>query len=121
MINLDPIQRDLIIEGLEDYIGLWQIAKHVRREFGSLSAERLRELTVRELEPLLSGGLIEAGFPSEGGGFSSWGMDAESTLDRILSEWSRLKSDPTIGDVCWFRNTGKGNALAKAVHRQLHP
>ena len=115
MSELDAIQRDLLVEGLEDYVGLWQVAKQVHRLFGSLPAERVRDIALDRLRPLLLEGLIEPGLPAEGGGFSAWGGDAGAALDRIETEWRGLGTDPNIWDICWFKNTEKGNALARTL------
>ncbi len=116
MRELDVIQRDLLVEGLEDYVGLWQVAKHVHRLYGSLPAERVRDVSLERLRPLILEGLIEPGLPAEGGNFSSWDEDAKTALDRIEFEWRRLGKDPNIWDICWFKNTEKGNALARTLH-----
>jgi len=116
MNDFDSIQREILIEGLEDYVGLWQVARSVRRTFGELPTERIRELALHRLKPLLDGALIEAGVPAEGGSFACWGSDAATTLHRIDAEWRELGKDPNIPDICWFSNTEKGDLFVKTFY-----
>src|SRR5262245_43882319 len=112
MNPLDSIQRDLLVEGLEDYVGLWEVAKDVRRLYGEIPPGTVHELVMQRIRPLLREGLIVPGLPTEGGRFSAWDCDADSAVNRIDAEWSKLGRDPNIWEVCWFKNTDKGNELA---------
>ena len=86
MKEIDSIQRDLLIEGLEDYVGLWQVARQIRSLMGEVATDLVRELAMKRLGPLLLEGYIEAGFPSANGRFDSWGVAGDSAIDRIDNE-----------------------------------
>jgi len=115
MWRLDTLQRDMVIEGLDDYVGLWESVNWVARVDGPLDGDGMRANVMRRLRPLLLDGLVEPGFPSADGGFDSWSLNAEEAMERIETEWRALGRDPNIWDVCWFRNTPKGNALARTT------
>jgi len=115
MIALDPIQRELLLEGLDDYVGLWEVARDLRRFLGELPPEKIRELAMMKLRPLLQEGLILPGFPAEGGEFAAWDCDVDEAIDRINAEWRQLGRDPNVWEICWFKNTEKGDALARTI------
>src|SRR5258706_3895123 len=114
MNDLDSIQREILMEGLDDYVGLWQVVRSLRERFGDLPTDRIRELALERLQPLLDQGLIESGMPGSGE-FLSWGSDAATTLARIDAEWRALGKDPNMPDICWFSNTEKGDLIAKIL------
>ena len=116
MINLDSIQRAVLVEGLDDHNGLWWVARKVRETMGEVTTDMVREATIRRLRPLLVGGYIEAGYsPYQKGQYESWDVDGDAAVERIAVEWSNLGKDPNIWEICWFRNTEKGNALARTL------
>jgi hypothetical protein len=116
MIDLDEIQREVLLEGLEDIVGLWEIAKMVREAMGEVTTDVVRVDSLRRIKPLLVHGFIEAGAsPYEKAEFEPWSMTAEQALSRIDTEWRRLGRDPNIPDICWFRNTEKGSAAAQEL------
>jgi hypothetical protein len=116
MIALDSIQRAVIVEGLEDYVGLWQVARRVREVIGETTTDLVREASLKRLGPLLVGGYIEAGFsPYVKGDFEPWGIPGHAAMERIDVEWRALGKDPNIWEICWFKNTEQGNALAQTL------
>jgi hypothetical protein len=112
MMEIDPVQRFVLCAGIADYVGLWEVAKFVRRSRESITNEALRAITLASLEQLCVAGHIEAGSLLPGGGFASWGLSPRDSMERISSEWAGLTGDPNIGDICWFKNTQAGDRIA---------
>lgn len=115
MKYLSQIQSDIIIEGLDDYVGLWQVARSVRQETPYQTGGSVRRTSLNELKPLLHRGYITPGQLTEDGGFFEWPLAPVEALERIDREWLELGQDPNISQVCWFSNTSKGDELAQAV------
>lgn len=83
---------------------------------GEVAPDLIRKATIQRLRPLLLGGYIEAGYsPYQKGQFESWSVEGDVAVERIDLEWKKLGKDPNIWEVCWFKNTEKGNALARAL------
>ncbi|MCP3999196.1 MAG: hypothetical protein GY722_29645 [bacterium] len=114
MNHLSEIQRDLLVEGLDDYVGLWQVARAVRREAPHYTNDNVRERSLKELGLLLHAGYIKPGQLTEDGGFLEWQLGPAESLKRIDSEWRELGHDPNIYQICWFSNTNEGDEAAQA-------
>jgi hypothetical protein len=115
MKHLSQIQAEIIIEGLDDYVGLWQVARSVRQEILYHTGGNTRRTSLNELGPLLHKRYITPGQLTEDGGFLGWHLEPIEALERIDREWLELDQDPDISQICWFSNTSKGDELAQAV------
>jgi hypothetical protein len=112
MTALADIRQELLAEGQDDYVGLWEVAWILRRSKPSYTGDEIREVALEVLGPLLSEGLMEPGSLQEKGGFLAWTCTPEEALARIDEKWRALGQDPNIGEVCWFSNTSAGDAAA---------
>ena len=112
MTRLADVRQELLLEGQDDYVGLWEIAWILRRSKPSYGADEIREVALEILKPLLGEGLMEPGLLRENGGFHAWTCTPEEALVRIDEEWRALGQDPNIGQVCWFSNTAAGDKAA---------
>lgn len=115
MMEIDPVQRFVLCAGANDYVGLWEVAKFIRRSRGTTTFESVREIALASLGQLIVAGHVEAGALLPGGGFTSWGLSPRDCVDRINREWSGLGGDPNIGDICWFKNTETGDEIARGL------
>jgi hypothetical protein len=113
MRTLAEIRQELLAEGRDDYVGLWEFAWILRRSKPSCTDDEIREVALEVLGPLLSKGLMEPGALQENGGFLAWTCTPEEALARIDKEWRALGQDPNIGEVCWFSNTSAGDEVAR--------
>ncbi len=112
MSTLSEIGQELVDEGLDDYVGLWEVAWILRRRKPSYTDDEIHEAALEILGPLLRKGLMKPGALQEKGGFRAWKLTAEESLARIDQEWRELGQDPNIGQVCWFSNTASGDVAA---------
>ncbi len=114
MKKLSKIQREILVEGLDDYVGLWEVAWILRRNGQHSSPQEIRERSLEALGPLLHAGYIKPGKLEADGGFLEWQLGPVESLKRIDSEWIELGHDPNICQICWFSNTTEGDETAQA-------
>jgi hypothetical protein len=94
---------DLIAEECrEDFVGLWEIIKEIRRAFPDESDNRIQAMSLEVVSALLNSGRAVAGDLSGAGKFNDWRATAESTIARIKREWEQLKRDPNISEIVWL-------------------
>lgn len=113
---LSAAEEAFLIEGLEDWIGLWRFVRDARDERPSATADEIRELVMPTVRKLVAGGYIRPGrLTDERPGFTEWQEGADEAVERIDSEWRALGRDPNIPDICWFTNTELGNRVARKI------
>jgi hypothetical protein len=112
MTELSPLERGLLVEGLEDYIGLWQFVRHLTRQEPPLSDDQVRDATVASVRRLVEGGLMTPGHLVGDGGFAPWEEEGAAAVPRIEREWAALGRPP---DICWFSNTSAGDDVARRL------
>ena len=84
-------------------LGLWWPADDVREILGAgVSEERVRQVTLQTLEPLLRDGSLRACDLTGQANFRSWPGSVDTWLSRIDREWKALGEQPSIGDMVWF-------------------
>ncbi len=114
MTELNEIQHAFLVEGLDDYVGLWQWVARVRRRCPDLEGDAVRAKVLELAGALMHQNAIRAGALARDGGFDAWELPPAEALERIEREWIELGRDPNIPDICWFINTEHGDALASA-------
>ncbi len=112
--SVDDIQMEFLVEGLEDYVGLWEWVSRVKWANPDLPDEDLRSEVLDLLRGVLEGGYMRAGQLADQGGFLEWDLTPADAMASIEREWTALGREPTIADICWFDNTDRGDALASA-------
>ncbi len=124
MTLMDPLLSALISEFEDDHVGLWTVAKQVRRAFPDDQPEAIRTKTLSLIWFFLEMGSIEAGFPTEDGrGFDPWPIKPYGVVSRIASRWKDPKTEPGIGEIVWFtaskaRPNGPTPMTSGAIRRE---
>jgi hypothetical protein len=108
--------REVLLEGLEDWHGLWWICGYFEHLPGPMERRRRTLEFVREL---LDSGLFEAGFPTRDGCFEAWVLTPPEAVVKIDAEWTALGTDPSLGDVVWFNLTEAGEREAKRIKESV--
>jgi hypothetical protein len=108
-------EREILLEGLDDYLGLWEFVASVRDESDSDNAGEIRRRTLALVHGMLDEGLASPGFPTRDGHFDVVEMDAEDAIARISREWGELGREPDVGDIIWLRLTDKGRKAAREI------
>ena len=115
MILLSEIQKAILIEGVWDVVGLWEVIRFVQRETDAPDGDALREECLRQIRPLLMEGYVEIGEADAKGGFESWRLAVEDALHVADEEWRQLGRDPIMGELCYLKNTELGDVVAEAL------
>lgn len=114
MIDLDPIENELMTECREDHVGLWAVISSVRDRFEEMSDAESHRVTLGIIRDLLASGRIGAGQfvrRSEGLIFEFWPLSPDEAVERIRSEWSALGRDPIPGEIVWLTSLEHGGAM----------
>ena len=114
MNEISEIQREILVEGVDDYFGLWEVVWILRRKHPNWTNRQIRERSLEVLRPLLESAYIVAGQLGESGSYSKWQLGPVESLARIDHEWRKLGRDPNMAQICWFSNTEKGDEAARA-------
>ncbi len=117
MTPLSSLEQDLLVIGLDDYVGLWQFV-WVLRHTGTPESVDVREQVLESVRRLLEGGYTQPGRLLDDGAFAPWSSAADDSVRRIDREWQALGRDPNIPDICWFSNTAAGDELARSLMRE---
>lgn len=108
-------EKEILLEGLDDYLGLWEFVASVRYESGTDDAGEIHRRTLALVRGMLDEGLASPGFPTRDGHFDVVEMDTEDTIARISREWNELGREPDIWEIIWFRLTDKGRNVAREI------
>ncbi|WP_433782386.1 hypothetical protein ACQPX6_21140 [Actinomycetospora sp. CA-101289] len=108
--------RDILVEGLQDWIDLGFARQYVSDEVGDVPVTELGEQTIGVIEHLLRAGLVVAGDVWDG--FTPWPLDPEATVARIRTEWDQPAAQLLPGDICWFEITESGATLARRIRAE---
>ena len=68
IMDLNDLRTDILIEGIEDYVGLWQIVRRVRNLSPGASDGEIREATLGIIPSLLADGYVRPIDPPYQGG-----------------------------------------------------
>jgi hypothetical protein len=108
----DELQREILQEMKDDYVGLWEIAYLVSTELGFEDEDAIYETTIAMIEDMLMQELIRPGVATDKGDFEPWQEDPVSSLRIITEMWQGLGRTPTVGDIAWFDLTDRGEKVA---------
>ena len=115
MIELDDITREVLVEGLDDYVGIWEFAWLLRSRHPDISVDAVREAALDRISRLVEHGLMVPGRLLDEGGFDPWPSSPADCVERIRVEWGALGRDPEIGDICWLSSTSQGEIVARQI------
>lgn len=113
--QISRAKADILIEGLDDSIGIWEIAAVVRGELPRPDDRAVRAASLEIVEDVLEEGLMRPGFPTREGAFEALQKTPRETLERVEREWDELRRDPDVGEGIWFDLTEKGEEYARML------
>jgi hypothetical protein len=87
-------------EADDDYVGLWKLTWHLRRELPDASDGLVFELAEAILGGLLKLGVVLGDLDGTSGMFVPW--SPTGALDTAMAAWRSLGRDPNIGEVAWL-------------------
>jgi hypothetical protein len=106
------LEREILEELKDDYVGAWDVAWLVSDDLGTEDPTEVRECALGLLERMLLFGEIRAGAATDEGEFEPWPEPPGEALHKIRERWERLERTPTLGEVAWFDLTPFGERLA---------
>lgn len=113
---LRAMKRELLVEGVEDYVGLWEFPPLVRRHLRTQDPEEVKTVALSLLGELIREDMFAPGELAEQGGFTPWSVPPEESFRLIEELWNGLGRDPNMGDdIPWFNLTAKGEKAAQEV------
>lgn len=112
--KLDEVESIFFEDLVDDYEGIWRLARMVKDALGTDEPDAVREVTLKLVGEWLSDGLIRSGMPhGYDSGFDAWPEQGEEAAARISAEWQKLGRLPSLGDIAWFAITPKGERLVR--------
>ncbi|GFZ94127.1 hypothetical protein CYANOKiyG1_04810 [Okeania sp. KiyG1] len=110
---------DYIIEGTEDYVGLWQIIGRFREKFPQANSQEIKLMTLEATREILETGFMEIGMfeyvDKNNLEYQIWNLDIEGIINRIEREWDELGRIPSLGEIAWLITTKKGEKEAERI------
>ena len=70
--DMADLEREVLEEMKDDYVGLWEIARLVGTELGTEDEPTIRENTLHIVENMMMYGLIRPGIAKDDGEFEPW-------------------------------------------------
>jgi hypothetical protein len=121
MSFLEPMLDNLLVEGSQDSVEAFEVALLAVEIGGATSDDEIRDASLGIIREALTLELVCVGDVGEGG-FQPWAGDLEAAMARIELEWRALKREPSIGEICRFKNTPAGteraeNCMARSAKR----
>ncbi|CAN5677503.1 MAG: hypothetical protein M3494_17885 [Actinomycetota bacterium] len=113
--QISKAKADVLMEGLDDSIGIWEIAAVVRGELPRPDDRAVRAASLEIVEDVLEEGLMRSGFPAREGAFEVLRKTHRETLERVEREWDELYRAPDVGEGIWFDLTEKGEEYARKL------
>ena len=107
---------DLLMRGCDDFVYLAEVTSVVKF-VGHESPTELQTPTIELVRLVIERGLMEIGDLRKDG-FHKWEMPIEESLRRVELEWNALGRPPSLGEICWLRNTEKGNQLGESLFKE---
>lgn len=115
--SLDTAEEGILLEALEDHIGLWEFTAFVRRSLSTDNEVAIRSTVLALATELLERGVMVTGFPTTEGDFEPEDSELGETVERIEREWRELGRMPDVGEIIWFDLTESGEHYARNVAR----
>jgi hypothetical protein len=102
-VTLEKYIRGWIDEASRDVIGLWNLCRAARQDFGGRTPEEIKVLVLGFVRELLANG-VQAINVSDGRPWPDQRPD--SVIKRISREWDALGREPNVPDIVWFKKQG---------------
>lgn len=105
----------LLVEGLHDWLKLWQVHRHVAEESLSSSLAEVQQRTIGLVGSLISDGVAEiGGLRDHGARFEPWIASPKETLQRLSVEYvDRFNDRAGWPWTVWLCLTDKGKEIGR--------
>lgn len=100
--TLDKKMQAWIYEATEDVLGLWQLCRSARYDWGARTPEEVKTMVLGFVRRLLENGVHAV----EVGDQRPWpNQNPDSVIERISREWDALGREPNVPDIVWFKRS----------------
>jgi hypothetical protein len=108
---------DFIVEGTEDYVGLWEIIHEFRAKYPETNQKQIQKMTLEAVREILDTGFMQIGMFDNGRDleYKIWNLDIDDSIHRIETEWNELGRVPSIGEIAWLITSDKGEEEARRI------
>lgn len=114
--KLAEIERIFLEDLVEDYEGIWILARRVSDAIDTENTSLIREITLEIARNMLISEMIVAGIPeTDKPGFVPWEEKGIQAYRRLMAEWKDESRRLTLGDIVWFDLTEKGEEYLKKL------
>jgi hypothetical protein len=110
----DAIVNRLLDSCLSDWIQPHEVSWLAKSVGGAETLAEIQDMSLKIIRHLLEDDLVVAGDLLEGG-FKAWDVSPREAFRRIETKWSTYPGGPSLGDLCWFDLTEKGEQRAREV------
>lgn len=112
--KLDEVESVFFEDLVDDYEGIWRLARMVKEALGTDDSATVREVTLKLAGDWLSADLVRAGVPhGYDSGFKAWPEEGEEAAEKVAAGWREIGGLPSLGDIAWFAITPKGERLVR--------
>ena len=112
----------MIIEGTEDYIGLWEVIREIKLSFPHANRQDIKAMTLESIREILETKFMAIGMFKVIDGnnweYQIWNLDIDRIINRIEIEWNELEREPNIGDIAWLITTKEGEKEANIINKK---
>ena len=94
--------RGWMYEAAQDVVGLWELCRAAREDWGAKTPQEVRERVLSLVRALLRNGvqavevLDQRPWPTQ---------DPDEVVERISREWDTLGREPNVPDIVWFKRS----------------
>ncbi|ORA19549.1 hypothetical protein BST12_17150 [Mycobacterium angelicum] len=115
----ENVRKELLLDGLVDYIDLNAVDWNVRQHNPSASRQEVQNESLAVIRSLLSEGLVVLGAMSgEGGRWRAWQEPLDASLQKISDVYvSRYDDPPAWVWSSWMALTDKGRSVAESTSK----
>jgi hypothetical protein len=99
---LERRMRGWVYEAGQDVVGLWELCRAARDDWGTKTAEESKTLVLGFVHELLANGIKAINI---GDGRPWLDQRPDSVIERISREWDALGREPNVPDIVWFKKT----------------
>jgi hypothetical protein len=114
MTSEEAVQYELVAEGLDEPVGLWEFCHAAEHSLG-LSPSETRTFVLTLVRSILSKALMRPGEIDVGNWeFTRWRLSADEAVGLISKRWDDLGRRPQSGDIAYFTTTDDGSSWVQS-------
>jgi hypothetical protein len=113
------LENEILIRGLNDIIQLAEVISVANSDFDVQPGPKMLSAVTKCVRSLLAHNFAVVGDLDFSGGsvkVKAWPGSPRSIVGRIVREWTELKRDPGLSEICWIELTQDGRRFGEKLH-----